>query len=850
MRPSDPDSAEGTGGGPVGSVHPRPAGPVRNPAAGAQPMSLAFRGPESPQVGSAFLRRWLYALTLFCSAFLLFVIQPAAGKRLLPALGGAVAVWTSCQAFFQVVLVAGYVVAHLGIRWLGPVRQPLVQGLMLAFGLLAPVGAVALQVPATAHLQPVWYLLGELTVTVGLPVLALSTLAPALQAWFAAGAAPSRVEGPPPTECGGAPPEASEKHPELPDPGSDREGVSRTWEAPPHHLTGSMLDRPLRQSSAPSGDPFTLYAASNLGSLAGLLAYPLLIEPWIPLTSQLAWWRVGYAVVFLLVLGCGFLVPVTECRGEAPPGALARPDPIPWSRRLSWVGWAFVPSSLMLGLTAQITMDVAPIPLLWVLPLATYLLSWILPFSGAAAWNRPLWLDWMIPSLMGVTAVVHVLFVVSPAWLLVLIALLLLFGVGLECHGRLFGDRPDPSQLTGFYLSTALGGMLGGGFNSWVAPLLFPRLYELPLVLVLAAFGFSLARPPLPGSGGHARRAAVAAMVLIALLWRCDALAMGEEFWGKLTVLGSAVAVSGLGGWHPGLLGPFFTFLLVSGSSVAFTPSGHLLAEARSFYGMYRVQATPGGTFHHLKHGNIHHGGQKRIPPEARMRPLFYYIREGPVGDLFTELRRRRASRIAVVGLGAGTLACYLRPWQEMVFFEIDPVVTRLASNPEWFSYLASATGLVRVVEGDARLVLRDREPGPFDALIIDAYSSDAIPLHLLTREAFELFRSRLKPGGLLCLHISQRYLDLEPVVGNLAVALGWSGLVCPFRPDTAALRLKYDDEDMPFVFGSTWLVMAPTFDQLGGLRGQARWRPLRQAPNQPLWTDEISSVLSCYRWD
>ncbi len=849
MQPPAPPPGDGPPGASIPQKSGRRAGIFAEPA-----RADSQRAPPAPQGKIAFWIRGLYALTMFASAFLLFVIQPAAGKRLLPALGGAVAVWTSCQAFFQILLVAGYVAAHLAITRLGLARHPLLQGLMGAFGLLAPVGAVALQVPADAHRRPVSYILGELASTLGWPVFLLATLAPTLQAWYCAiRAAPLPPEAPPHWSPGTEIPSGSAEPATGQAPSLSREG---SWSA--DHATAPILsplgppcpDRPLDRKAQDGQDPFTLYAASNLGSLAGLLAYPLLIEPWLPLSRQFTWWKTAYVVVALMVLGCGFLVPAASpCRDPIhESGAFpARPS---WRRWLTWLGWAFVPSSLTLGLTTQITMDVAPMPLLWVLPLAMYLLSWVLPFSGALAWVQPSWLEWAFPGLFGVAAVVHILSVVSPAWLLVSLALALVFVIGLECHGRLFGDRPAPSHLTGFYLATALGGMLGGGFNTWAAPLLFTRLHEVPLGLMLAAFVFSLARPAAPGSGRRARRAAALAIMLIALLWHLNSLEMGEETWFKLTVLGCAVTVSGLGGWHPGLLGPFFAFLLLGGSSIASTPSGQILAEARSFYGIYRVQASRAGAFHHLRHGNIHHGGQKRLPPEAQRRPMFYYIREGPVGDLFAELRRRRASRIAVVGLGVGTLASYLRPWQEMVFFEIDPLVTRLASNPDWFSFLASAPGRVRVVEGDARLALRDRELEPFDALILDAYSSDAIPLHLLTKEAFELFASRLRPGGMIGLHVSQRYLDLEPVVGNLVEALGWTGLACSFRPDSAALRLKYDDEDMPFVFSSTWLVVAPTPEPVRGLRAHARWRPLRRAPGGPLWTDDHSSILSCYGWE
>ncbi len=787
-------------------------------------------------------RRALFAGTMFWSAFLLFAIQPLAGKRLLPVLGGAVGVWTGCQLFFQLVLLAGYALAHLGLRALGTARHPFTHALLLAFGLLSGPSRLGRLDGLEAHAAPGWFMFRELGAAVGFPLLAMAALAPALQAWLALGA-----------------------------------------------------------GAADDGDPYPLYAASNLGSLSALLAYPLVIEPFLPLTAQAFWWERGYFLLLLMVVGCVVSssvgdashvvdgapgLPPSPGRQEGsfnlmPPGtpggeracALAGPgaglvrmpgsDPgctdlsaapmripaVTWARRCSWLGWAFLPASLMLGITAQITMDMAPFPLLWILPLAVYLLTWMMAFARSPRWRAGPWLDWAIPGLLAWAGVIHVLFVVSPAWLVAMFYLAVLFVVGIECHGRLFLDRPGPSDLTGFYLVTAVGGALGGMFNGWAAPQVFHRLHELPLVLVAAALSFSAARTRSRGSFPRVWKAAALTMAVGGGFLLSGGLEMADQFWFKVTSLAAAVALAALGGLHGVVFGPLFALAVAGGSLICFSRPG-VLAEARSFFGTYRIQASATGAHRYLMHGNIHHGGQKWLPPGERRRPFYYYIREGPVGEVFRELRRRRGRRICVVGLGAGTLACYLRPWQEMVFLEIDPVMARLAGDPALFSFLADAAGPCRVIEGDARISLASRVRGPFDLIVLDAYSSDAIPLHLLTREALDIYLSRLAPDGWLMFHVSHRTLDLEPVVGNLARAADLSGLSASFRPDKAALRLKYDDEDMPFVFSAHWLILARSPRHLAPFRASRLWRPIREAPRSPVWSDEMASVLSAYTWE
>jgi SAM-dependent methyltransferase len=725
----------------------------------------------------------IYAVTVFSSAFLLFLVQPLFGRMVLPLLGGSPTVWNTCMVFFQAALLGGYLYAHLTTRHLTVRRQAALHLVFLAAaGVMLPLSIAGAAPPGGG--APIPWLLLLLLTSVGLPFLVLAGNGPILQRWFAESGYPG------------------------------------------------------------AADPYWLYAASNLGSLLALFAYPLLLEPRLRLAEQSLTWTLGYGALGVLVAGCAALVWRSAGAAPSPVGGEAREAaPVPGlGERAAWVALAFVPSSLLLGVTTYLTTDLTPVPLLWVLPLAIYLLSFILVFAE----RPPVPHRWMLAVQPVVLAAVTVLLLgtsLSRPALAIPVHLAGLWVTGMVCHGELARRRPAPARLTEFYLWIALGGVLGGVFNVLVAPLLFTHTWEYPLVLVLSC----LARPwprerlalrygprtallasgvallliaALAGSpGGMPGPLALAGVVLVAAL--LTALLWGTPLW-LAAVLGSVYLVR----------------------ASAAHPQAETLHAERSFYGHYQVAAYRGRTarYHVLTHGSTMHGAQNRAP-EERDDPLTYYLRFGPLGDVFGTMGiTTRPRRVAVVGLGGGTTAAYAAEEEGWTFFELDPGIERIARDTTLFTYLADSPAPTRVVLGDARLSLahEEREGAPgYDLILLDAFTSDAIPIHLLTREALEVYLSRLEPGGRIAFHISNRYLKLEPVVAALARERGLHARVGSWA---IPRRTPYD-------VSSTWVVVTREEADLGMLAADRRWRPARVDRAVPVWTDDYSSILSVFSW-
>jgi hypothetical protein len=721
-----------------------------------------------------------YAAAIFAGAFLLFLVQPMFGKMVLPLLGGSPAVWNTCMLFFQAALLGGYLYAHLTTRWLGVRRQATLHlALVLAAGLALPLSVAGAAPPGGG--APVPWLLSLLLGTVGLPFMVLAATSPMLQRWFAESGSPA------------------------------------------------------------ARNPYWLYAASNLGSLLALLSYPFLLEPRLRIAEQSLAWTVGYAGLALLVAACALLVrhaPSTGTAVRAPDGVDAAP--VSLRDRAAWVALAFLPSSLLLGVTTYLTTDLASAPLLWVLPLALYLLTFTLVFAA----RPPLPHEWMVrvqPAFL--VATIYLLLgssLTRPA-VAVPIHLVGFFVAAMVCHGELARRRPAPRHLTEFYLWLSVGGVLGGVFNVLVAPALFNHTWEYPLVLVLAV----LARPWPAGwsardHGTTGLRAAGFAVALYLLIGR-DAEAISTPVF--VAMAGTFVALLG-----PVLGRAPLWLALCLGSVYALRAAEDLRASEtlhadRSFFGHYRVTAQDGRErFHVLTHGSTLHGAQSRAP-ERRGDPLTYYVRSGPLGDVFaTQGLSTRARRVGVVGLGVGTTAAYASEGEAWTFFEIDPGIERIARDPRLFTYLADSPARTRVVLGDARLSLarESREGAPrYDLLVLDAFTSDAIPTHLLTREALEVYLDRLEPGGRLAVHVSNRYLDLESVVAAAVRDLGLSARVGAWGlpPDT------------PYENASTWVVATREEADLGMLADDQRWREARLKPGVGAWTDDHSSILDVFTW-
>ncbi|MGA2984878.1 MAG: fused MFS/spermidine synthase [Terriglobia bacterium] len=736
----------------------------------------------------------MFSVTMFVSAALLFLVEPMFAKMALPLLGGSAAVWTTCVLFFQVALLAGYAYAHASAELLGKRAQVAVHGAVL----LAALAWLPIHVPGgwapPLQSNPVGWLLLLLAVAVGLPFFALSATTPILQEWFARSGRPS------------------------------------------------------------SADPYFLYAASNAGSLVGLLSYPFVLEPLLRLSDQSRLWAWGYGLFLLLAAGCILLV----WRSPISPSSLAGVPPLdprteeaaadtaenPTARRrLRWVALAFVPSSLMLGVTTALTTDVPAIPLFWVLPLALYLLSFVLVFK-----RKPLphlWLSRRLPFLILAATLPIVMKGVLPFGVLLLIDLLALFAVAVVCHGEVARSRPASRHLTAFYLWVSVGGVLGGVFNALLAPVIFSTVLEFPIALVLAA----LLRSPVEGTEDTPRArtldyllpAALGLAVAVAILvLQAEGLAPGRVF--NFVIFGPAALGCLRFGTRPRRFGLGLAALVLA-SQVYAGPFAHILHRERSFYGVYRVSDDAEKNYRVLFHGGTAHGVQS-LDPRRACDPLAYYTRSGPIGQVFGAFQESPVEKeVAVIGLGAGVMACYHQPQQGFTFYEIDPAVLHIAQDRRYFTYLSDCGPPVRVVLGDARLSLRDAPAHGYGMMVLDAFSGDSIPTHLLTREALALYLTKLAPNGVLAFHISNRYLDLEGVLGDLARD---AGLSCVRNDDVQVS----EDEKREGKFASWWVAMARNANDLEALKSDTGWRPLQAVPGARVWTDDFSNIVSILRFN
>ena len=711
-----------------------------------------------------------FALAMFVGSGLLFLLQPLIAKALLPDLGGTPAVWNTCMVFFQATLLSGYGYAHLTTRWLRPRRQAIAHAVLI----LIPFAVLPIVVgetdPSVRH--PAAWLLGRLATTVGLPFFAVATTAPILQRWYAA---------------------------------TRRRGAD---------------------------DPYFLYGASNLGSVLALVGFPILIEPNLSLDEQGRSWMVGYGLLAALIFGCAWTIRGADRSGiEVDAGV--RDEPIRPGRWWTWAGLAFVPSSLMLGVTTYLTTDIAAIPLLWVIPLAIYLLTFALTFARRpippAAWMIRLLPIAVVLLLPGLAAGL-----VQPFW--IPIHLLAFFAAAMVCHGALAADRPPAHHLTSFYLALSLGGVLGGAFNALVAPLVFDRIAEYPLAIVLACVALARGeRVDRPGRelGPPIVIGLIAAGLVTNMLGSAESIAGA---FGLVIASGMGMYVLWTHRTHrlrfAAMIG---AVLFATGLSTGV--DGRVLARGRGFFGAWRVTEARSAGLRRFFQGSTLHG-QQALDPDRRGEPLAYFRRGGPIGQVFEVDRSREGGAgVAIVGLGAGTLACYAEPGERWSFFEIDPDVVRVASDPDLFTFLRDCRAArLDLIVGDARLRLREVPDHAFDRIVLDAFSSDAVPVHLLTREAIRLYRSKLAAGGLLAFNLSNRYLDLEPVLGAQALD---AGMACRIRYDLdldPAERLR---GELP----SIWVVLADRSEDLGPIASDPRWTAPRVAGR--VWTDDFSDVAS-----
>jgi hypothetical protein len=738
----------------------------------------------------------LFSVTLLLSAALLFLVQPMSARLALPLFGSTPAVWTTSLLFFQTLLLAGYAYAHASTSRLGVRRQAVIHiGLVLIPLLVLPIAVPAGFVPPPEGSPALW-LLGLLAVTVALPFFVVASTAPLLQRWLA--------------------------------------GTTHRAAA----------------------DPYFLYRASNVGSIAGLLAYPLVVERTLGLAEQGRVWGVAYAALVVLLMACAVATWRASRAGAAPDAPTAtdgdpvdagdEAEPPTLSRKLRWLALSFVPSTFLLGSTAFLTTDIAPVPLLWVIPLTLYLLTFVIAFSPGERPGLLRVVSLALPVAMVVLAVSLVIGMQRPLWLLVLAHLGGLFVVAMALHGELARDRPPARHLTGFYLWVAAGGALGGVFNALLAPILFDSFLEYPLAIVLAC----LLRPTRSArDDGFSRALDISLPLMLGLfvsIFLFGLRSAGSEAaqLGATIVLGFSAGLLINFGRRPVRLGLGVAAFMVAGA-FAFGAADETLDEGRNFFGVREVvrreMPSERSVQHRLVNGTTLHGTQY-LDPKRRLVPVSYYHPTGPLGRLVGGLPDRRlVARTGVIGLGAGAMACHAREGERFTFFEVDPAVERIARDPRLFTYLRDCPGEHEVVLGDARLSI-DRDPGRrFGFIVADAFTSDAIPVHLLTREALGLYLDRLEPRGVIAVNVSNRYLELERVLGTLAAD---RGLACFVGSEDEAAA-----DDVPGKVPSTWVALARRPEDLGAPARDRRWRRCPTQQGAAPWTDDYSNVVSLFRW-
>lgn len=723
---------------------------------------------------------WLFVATILTGSFLLFLVQPMVARMALPRLGGAPAVWNSAMLVYQALLLGGYAYAHAIGRFAARSQALIHLTLLVVAALWLPIGLLNMTPSATA--QPVLWMPWLLGLSIGPLFFAVAAQAPLMQRWY---------------------------------------------------------------SIASGGrDPYALYAASNLGSFGGLIAYPLLVEPAMPIAAQSWLWSGGYVLLVALVLFCATRLP----RGEVGRERLPAQSPAPDARRIAyWIVLALVPSGLMLATTTFITTDIVAMPLLWVIPLGLYLLSFSIAFSPKRGLADTITLIAPLSILMfgGIIVSGNQ----ERPLLSALIALMLLFVVSVALHTAMYRSRPEPDRLTGFYLAMSVGGALGGVFAALVAPVVFDWTYEYPLLVLAAAVLAPQAWliPKFRGLWGRSTRgrwlriAAFALLVIdLAILAQINPFGLTDGR-NESSIF---IAIAALGFFAVGNRLPYVlavaAALVTFGGWRAIELSLESNARTRSYFGVYTIRDLPEARLRTLAHGTTYHGIQLRGSPAREMRPTSYYAIRSGVGRamILAPTLYGPNARIGVVGLGTGTLACYALPTQDWRFYEIDPAVVRIARDSGAFSYLRRCLPDARIVLGDARLSLDAAATGSLDLLALDAFSSDTVPMHLMTAQAFATYGRVLAPDGMLLVHISNRYLDLEPVVAAAARAGGWHAALLDYQPGTLEERAE-------FAHASSWIALSRDETKLAALAGRGgRWRPLQARPGFREWTDDFASIL------
>ena len=718
----------------------------------------------------------VYTAAIFLSAALLFAVQPMFTKMVLPRFGGSPSVWSVAMVFFQGILLLGYAYADILTRFVrGPFALLIHLAVMLGGAFFLPVAiAKGWGLPAADREQ--LFLLGLFVASIGFPFFALSANGPLLQAWFA------------------------------------RSGLGQ------------------------AENPYFLYAASNIGSLLALFAYPFIAEPFSTLSFQTSVWRSGYYLLIALIALCGSLVFFRRAGDAVLPRTQSSEAAPALGRMTYWVALAFVPSALMIAATTHITTDVAAAPFLWVLPLSLYLVSFILVFSQRTFIQQATWLK-LQPFLLALLVLTLALDI--RTWLIIDVALHLLtfFVTAMICHGLMAATRPQAAYLTRFYFCMSLGGVLGGIFSGLIAPHIFSWIAEYPLLVVAAA----LARPGLAWPSGKEARLIllfIALVAIAALPGLREGFAVIPPYhwivWGAVVILiAGAVAVRDL----PLRLAVLFAAVFVI--TRIYPPNVRQLETVRSFFGVHKIEVTPDGRFRVLRHGMELHGAQRLTtddgkPVTGRPQLSTYYHPDSPIAEAIDAVQDKKGGpiRAAVIGLGTGSIACLMKPDDHLDYYEIDADVIRIARDAKRFTFLRDCKPDADIVLGDARLTIAEAKDARYDVIVVDAFSSDSIPVHLLTREALRIYLSRLNPGGIIVTHISNNHLDLTGVVTETAAS------------EKLVARL-YDEDEVPgldpMIKFSTVMILARNDDDFGQLKD---WELQKPEPGETPWSDDFSSLL------
>ena len=708
------------------------------------------------------LGRFLFPAAILLSAGLVFLVQPLMGRLLLPQLGGSPAVWNTSMAFFQAMLLLGYAYAHALQR----IRSTRVQvavhmGALALAALFLPIG-LSDRLGSPDPDAPILWLLGVLGLSIGAPFAVLSATAPLIQAWYARASAAGRV----------------------------------------------------------TGDPYVLYAASNLGSLVGLLAYPVLVEPNVTLGDQRLWWSLGFGAFAALMLLTGLQVRRAPALASAQPAG--ERSTVTWLERLRWLLLAAIPSSLLLGVTAHLTTDVAPAPFLWAAPLALYLLTFVIAFQAKPLIGRDTAL--IMQAAFVLTALLGAYVLRQSLFLAIQLHLVAFFFSALVCHQALAARRPPPDRLTEFYLLLSLGGVLGGAFNAFLAPAIFNHYWEYPLALLLSL----LARPW--GRGWPKWWELAAGVIGVA--------AAGGALWQARTapttlglVLAGVAILAVIGGGRRALL---VALICVAPAALFQADRQDALLQERNFLGVKKVtRIGEQNGLNAFMHGTTLHGAQY-LEPARRCQATTYYAQSTPIGQTYLHVQARLPrARFGVTGLGVGSVASYVRGGDTMRFFEIDPLVPKIARDRRYFTFLSDcAKGPVDITLGDARVTLARQPDGAFDHLLMDAFSSDSVPTHLLTVEAMRLYLAKLAPEGMLAIHVSNRHLELAGPVAASIRAAGGLALV----QDRRSTQTTYESASATVVVA----LKSPAAAQ--ALERDGRWSEVKTEARP--WTDDYVNLF------